>query len=104
MIDAALAASGWHVVGGILLLIVGMALQKILSKGEQCKTCGMSELQRETVSLRSETAKLRVELAEQMLKHRGEIARLCILVRALAERSGMTVKEQAELEHFEPLA
>jgi hypothetical protein len=99
----ALAASGWHVVGVIVALVLGMALQKLLARGDQCRSCGMLELKTETTNLYAETAKLRFELINQMSDHKLEIKRLCILVRALAERAGMTVKEQAELEHFEPM-
>jgi hypothetical protein len=51
--------------------------------------------------LKSEIISLKLQLESEFNQHRRDVRGLCILVRALAERAGMTVKEQAELERLE---
>ncbi len=51
--------------------------------------------------LHVEITRLKNELVTQLALHNSEVKRLCWLVRALAERAGMTVQEQAELEALE---
>jgi hypothetical protein len=51
--------------------------------------------------LKSEIISLKLQLESEFNQHRQYVRGLCILVRALAERAGMTVKEQAELERLE---
>jgi hypothetical protein len=51
--------------------------------------------------LKSEIISLKLQLENEFTQHRQDVRGLCILVRALAERAGMTVREQAELERME---
>jgi hypothetical protein len=51
--------------------------------------------------LKSEIISLKLQLESEFNQHRQDVKGLCILVRALAERAGMTVREQAELERLE---
>lgn len=67
--------AGWTIAGGLLTMIFGAALHWLFARND-CTKCGISEL-------------------------KAEISRLCNLVRALAEKAGMTVKEQLEIESME---
>ncbi|MFZ0931235.1 MAG: hypothetical protein WAN11_21695 [Syntrophobacteraceae bacterium] len=67
--------AGWTVVGYMVCLIVGGAVHWLFQRND-CTKCGIAEL-------------------------KAEISRLCNLVRALAEKAGMTVKEQLEIESLE---
>ena len=67
--------AGWMIVGSIVSMVIGAALHWAIRK-DNCKSCGIAEL-------------------------KAEISRLCSLVRALAEKAGMTVKEQLEIENLE---
>jgi hypothetical protein len=67
--------AAWIIVGGIVSMILGAALHWLAAK-DNCKNCGIGEL-------------------------KAEIVRLCNLVRALAEKTGMSVKEQLEIENIE---
>ena len=63
--------AGWTIVGYIVCMALGAAIHWLFRR-DNCKNCGIAEL-------------------------KAEIARLCNLVRALAEKTGMTVKEQLEI-------
>ena len=93
MTHASLDSAGWYIVAGIMVALIGAVCQKCLG-GSDCSTCGMSDLKSEIISLK-------LQLESEFNQHRQYVRGLCILVRALAERAGMTVKEQAELERLE---
>jgi hypothetical protein len=67
--------AGWTIVGYIVCTGLGAGAHWLFRR-DNCKSCGIAEL-------------------------KAEIARLCNLVRALAEKTGMTVKEQLEIESLE---
>jgi hypothetical protein len=85
--------AGWYIVGVIVVGIIGAILEKYLGKAP-CSSC-------EVVGLKAEISFLKNEVVSEIEKHRKEVAKLCLLVRALAQRAGMTVREQAELESLE---
>lgn len=68
--------AGWYVVGYIVAIGLGAFLHWIFRKND-CTECGISEL-------------------------KSEISRLCLLVYALAEKAGMSLKEQLEIQNLEP--
>ena len=68
--------TGWQVAGGLILLILGAGIGRLLSPRNDCAKCGLLEL-------------------------KAEIKRLCNLMKVLAERSNLSVKEQLEIEHME---
>ena len=78
---------------GLLSVIVGAVVQRVFLKSN-CETCGMTDLQ-------TKIEQLQEELICQLNKHHNEMVRLSNLVRALAERAGMTVKEQLEFDSLE---
>ncbi|MGA2401446.1 MAG: hypothetical protein ABSG91_07040 [Syntrophobacteraceae bacterium] len=86
--------AGWIIAASLMCLLVGAFVQRFLLQSA-CSTCGMADL-------KAQIEKLKKELIDQFEKHDAEVRRLCLLVRALAERAGMTVQEQAELEALEP--
>jgi hypothetical protein len=68
--------AGWQVAGGLLLLIAGAFVGRLLTPRNDCAKCGILEL-------------------------KAEIRRLCNLVKVLAERVQLSVKEQLEIEQME---
>jgi hypothetical protein len=67
--------AGWILAASLIVNLIMFWLGRRTGKGD-CKSCGITEL-------------------------KTEISRLCNLVRALAEKAGMTVKEQLEIESIE---
>lgn len=67
--------AGWQLAIGLLLLIIGAGVGRYTSPKNDCSKCGIDGL-------------------------RSEIQRLCSLVRALAEKVNLTVKEQLEIEEL----
>jgi len=67
--------AGWVLAASLIVNVLVFFLGRRYGKGD-CESCGISEL-------------------------KAEIQRLCNLVRALAEKTGMTVKEQLEIESME---
>ncbi len=74
--------AGWIIAASLIVNIVVYLLGRHHGSNN-CATCGISEL--------------RVQIEEAA----KEVSRLCNLVRALAEKAGMTVKEQLEIESIE---
>jgi len=68
--------AGWQVAGGLILLIAGAFIGRFTVVKPDCSKCGLVEL-------------------------KAEITRLCFLVRVLAEKVGLSVKEQLEIEKME---
>ena len=85
--------AGWIIAGSLICMILGAIVQKFVLSSN-CSTCGMS-------GLKEEIERLKQELIDQMKEHQATVTGLCNLVRALAEKAGMTVKEQLELERLE---
>ena len=85
--------AGWLIAIGLFSLVAGAVVQKVFLRSN-CETCGMTGLQ-------DEVQQLKDELLCQLNKHHAEMVRLSNLVRALAERAGMTVKEQLEFDRLE---
>lgn len=65
----------WTIIASISSMTLGAFIHWLFQRNN-CKYCGISEL-------------------------KSEISRLCNLVRALAEKAGMTVKEQLEIENID---
>ena len=65
----------WYILGVILSAMAGAVLHWVFLK-DNCKECGIAEL-------------------------KSEISRLCLLVYALAEKAGMSLKEQLEIQNLE---
>ena len=72
----------WYIVGVMLSMLLGGFFHWLYSK-DNCKHCGLAGLQKEQAELKE------------------EIRRLCVLVYELAQRAGMTIKEQLELQALE---
>ncbi|MGA2223572.1 MAG: hypothetical protein ABSH41_03915 [Syntrophobacteraceae bacterium] len=67
--------AGWMIVGSIASMVIGAALHWAIRK-DNCQNCGIAEL-------------------------KAEISRLCLLVYSLAEKAGMSLKEQLEIQNLE---
>jgi hypothetical protein len=67
--------AGWIIVASIVSMALGAWLHWLVGK-DNCKSCGIAEL-------------------------KSEISRLCLLVKALAEKAGMSLKEQLEIQNLE---
>ena len=65
----------WYIVGSIASMMIGAGIHWLLRR-DNCKECGIAEL-------------------------KSEISRLCLLVYALAEKAGMSLKEQLEIQNLE---
>jgi hypothetical protein len=85
--------AGWIIAGSLICLLLGAIIQKFVLSSN-CETCGMS-------GLKEEIERLKQELIDELKKHQATVTGLCNLVRALAEKVGITVKEQLELERLE---
>jgi hypothetical protein len=72
--------AGWQLAGGLILLIMGAVVGRFTAPKNDCSKCGLMELKTEL---------------------KAEITRLCNLVRALAEKVNLSVKEQLEIERLE---
>jgi hypothetical protein len=67
--------AGWYVVGVITAMGLGAFLHWVFRRND-CTECGIADL-------------------------KSEISRLCLLVYALAEKAGMSLKEQLEIQNLE---
>jgi uncharacterized membrane protein (DUF106 family) len=67
--------AAWIILATVISGLIGALIHRVFTD-QKCGKCGMAEL-------------------------KAEIARLCNLVRALAEKVGMSVKEQLEIESID---
>ena len=74
--------AAWYIVGVMVSMGLGGLAHWLYSK-DNCKHCGLMALRDEQTELKK------------------DIKRLCVLVYELAQRAGMTLKEQLELQALE---
>ena len=75
--------AGWIIAANLISVLLGVMIGRIIARKSDCERCGIDQL--------------KIEIANLGV----EATRSYNLLRALAEKVGMTVKEQLELENLE---
>ncbi len=72
--------AGWIIAANLVSVLLGVLAGRIIARKSDCERCGIEQLKAEIATLK------------------GAISELCNLVRVLAEKAGLSVKEQLEIE------